>query len=91
MWQVDFSGKTKKQIKKLPETIKLILQVLVEEIRMEGLFRSNWKNYSKLGPDQYHCHLKKGKPTYVICWKIKNKKAMIVEVYYVGTHEKAPY
>lgn len=34
---------------------------------------------------------KGGKPTYVACWYIKDKKVKIVEIYYVGTHEKAPY
>jgi hypothetical protein len=39
----------------------------------------------------YHCHLKKGKPTYVCFWKILDKRERIVEVFYVGSHEKAPY
>ena len=91
VWQVEFSTKARKQIKQLPETIRLILQVLVEEIKKDGPFRATWKNYSKLGPDQYHCHLKKGQPTYVVCWQVINKKVKVAEVYYVGTHEKAPY
>jgi hypothetical protein len=39
------------------------------------------------GPD---CHLKKGRPTYVACWTV-DKKNKVIEVYYAGTHEKAPY
>jgi len=39
----------------------------------------------------YHCHLKKGKPTYVAVWKVTDKKNRLVEVRYVGTHEKADY
>ena len=91
MWQVRFTVKASKQTHKLPEIVLLILQVLVEEMRREGPFRSTWKNYSKLGPHLYHCHLKKGRPTYVVCWEIKDKNNHIVEIYYVGTHEKAPY
>ncbi len=91
MWQVNFSRQAEKQVKRLPETIRLILQVLVEEIKKEGPFRSTWKNYSKLESGRYHCHLKKGQPTYVVCWEIINKNTKSVEVYYVGTHEKAPY
>ena len=39
----------------------------------------------------YHCHLKKGKPTYVAVWKVTDKENRPVEVRYVGTHEKADY
>ena len=80
-----------KQAKKLPQKVRAILLVLIEEMKKEGPFRSTWKNYSKLSNDKYHCHLKKGHPTYVVCWEIVDKKINIVEVYYVGTHEKAPY
>lgn len=91
MWKVEFTAKARKQTRKLPDSIKLIFQVLVEEIKAEGPTRANWKNYSKLSRSEYHCHLKKGKPTYVACWEVIDKKIKIVEIYYVGTHEKAPY
>jgi hypothetical protein len=38
----------------------------------------------------WHCHLVKGNPTYACCWELVEKKEKIIEVYYVGTHEKAP-
>jgi hypothetical protein len=38
-----------------------------------------------------HCHLRKGRPTYVACWRIIDKKTKQIEVYYVGSHEGAPY
>jgi hypothetical protein len=28
---------------------------------------------------------------YVACWEVKNKKIRLLAMYYVGTHEKAPY
>lgn len=37
----------------------------------------------------HHCHLRKGKPTYVACWAVTNENK--IEVFYVGTHEGAPY
>lgn len=64
---------------------------LVVDIQCNGPVRGNWKNYGKLGPEDHHCHLKRGRPTYVACWKVINRNSNIVEVYYVGTHEKAPY
>ena len=50
-----------------------------------------WPNFGKLSDTKYHCHLVKGKPTYVACWEIINKSLRKIEVYYVGTHEIAPY
>jgi hypothetical protein len=35
--------------------------------------------------------LKKGHPTYVAIWEVKNKEIRLIEVIYAGTHEKAPY
>jgi hypothetical protein len=55
-----------------------------------GPYRDNWANYGKLSKDQYHCHLKKGNPSYVVCWQV-DKDNTYIEVNYVGTHEKAPY
>lgn len=61
----------------------------------KGPIASDWPNYGKLhgkkGNDKRHCHLQRGKPTYVCCWEVIDKKRKIIEVNYVGTHEKAPY
>ncbi len=91
MWQIRFTSKAQKQFKKLPQKVKDRAVLLLGEIKLEGSGRGNWPNYSKLGKGEFHCHLKKGKPTYVICWRVEDKQIKIVEVYYVGTHEKAPY
>ena len=68
MWVVELTRKAVKQQAALPERIRLVLQVLMEEIRAEGPFRASWRNYSKLSDSHYHCHLKRGQPTYVACW-----------------------
>jgi len=47
--------------------------------------------YSKPGAGRRHCHLKKGKPTYVALWEEDRGEVRLVEVTYVGTHEDAPY
>ena len=65
--------------------------VLLLELEKAGPYRSNWSNYGKLSDGRYHCHIKRGNPTYVVCWEIINKEIKIVEVTYVGTHERAPY
>lgn len=90
-WTVTFTNKASKQFKKLALNTRLTLAVLVEELKVSGPVRGNWKNYSKLSETKHHCHLKSGRPTYVACWEVIDKKNKFLEVYYVGTHEKAPY
>ncbi len=90
-WTVNINKKVLKTIPRLPKGVRQSLFLLAGEIEKAGPVRGNWANYSKLGKNLYHCHLKKGRPTYVAVWEVKNKKIKIVEVIYAGTHEKAPY
>lgn len=92
-WEVDFTRDALKQTKKLPLNVVAELRILVTEIKDSGPLRHNWKNFSKFkgSENKYHCHIKAGRPTYVVCWEVTSKKIKIVEIYYVGTHEKAPY
>ncbi|MEW5817538.1 MAG: cytotoxic translational repressor of toxin-antitoxin stability system [Spirochaetota bacterium] len=90
-WQVDLTKKTAKQKESLPKTIKEQLVFLIRDIEEYGPVRGNWPNYSKLKPGQHHYHLKKGRPTYVAIWEERDKEIKLIEVVYVGTHEKAPY
>jgi len=90
-WNVKFTGKAKKQARNLPAKVRENLFALVLEIEKISPVRTSWPNYGKIKgkKDCYHCHLKKGKPTYVAVRKIKSKENKIVEVKYVGTHENA--
>jgi len=90
-WTVTLSNRARKNIQTLPDKVKKTLAYLIREIELTGPVKGNWPNYSKLGKERHHCHLKKGKPTYVAVWEVKNKKIRLVEVIYAGTHEKAPY
>ncbi len=81
----------RKQITRLPKPVKASLVALMKEIESYGPVRGNWPNYSRLSDDRHHCHLKKGQPTYVAIWEVKDKSVRLVEVVYAGTHEKAPY
>jgi hypothetical protein len=85
------SGQATKQIDCLPLGVRKNLIALMREIEISGPVRGNWPNYGPLGKDRYHCHLKKGRPTYVAVWEIMDKAIKIVEVIYAGTHERAPY
>ena len=90
-WEVQISRKAAKGVKTLPKSVKASLAILAKEIELSGPVRGNWPNYSRLDNDRHHCHLKKGKTTYVAVWEEKAGEVKIVEVIYVGTHEKAPY
>lgn len=90
-WTVKFTVKAGKQAAKLPQAVHEALRLLVADIRAAGPVRGNWPNYGKLGRDRHHCHLKKGRPTYVAVWQSEASAIRLVEVIYVGTHGKAPY
>ena len=90
-WIVTLSRQADKQKGKLPPKVRDALIFLVHEINRCGPVRGDWPNYGKLGPKRHHCHIKKGKPTYVAVWEVVGEEVRLVEVTYVGTHEKAPY
>ena len=90
-WTVQLSKSAAKAVRKLPAAVKKSLIALLKEIEVAGPVRGNWPNYGKLRKDRHHCHIKKGKPTYVAVWDTSQRVIRLVEVIYVGTHEKAPY
>ena len=91
MWTVNVPKRVAKQIAGLPEAVETRLRRLLAQIELDGPVRGDWPNYSSLTDNCHHCHLKKGHPTYVAVWQVEDKNIRLVEVVYVGTHEKAPY
>jgi len=90
-WTVNLSRKAAKQKDALPKNVRTILVALIHEIIRLGPVRGDWPNYGKLAHGRHHCHLKKGHPTYVAVWEESDREIRLVEITYVGTHEKAPY
>ena len=90
-WIVELGRKVVKQMAKLSRPARQALVALMYDIETRGPVRGDWPNYGKLDEGRHHCHIKKGKPTIVAVWKVCDKKIRLVEVTYVGTHEKAPY
>ena len=95
-WTIEFSRHAKKQAKRLNKRVLAVLWLLVKDLETRGPAPGKqWQSYGRLhcksSVDYRHCHLIKGKPTYVCCWKVVDQKIRIIEVYYVGSHEKAPY
>ncbi len=87
MWSVYIKKKALKDLEKLPEKVQDLFAELKADLEFQGPEQPSWPNYSKLGADKYHCHLNY---SYVACW-IAEKKAIKIEVYYVGSREKASY
>ncbi len=92
-WTVGLTSKARKQKGKLPEDIADALLALWTELELEGPVQPEWPHYGKFKGrnTEYHCHLNKGKPTYVAIWKVLDKQIKLMEINYVGTHENAPY
>ena len=91
MWKVKAHSRVQKALKTLPEPVRLAFRRLALDLKANGPVAGNWPNYGKLGENQHHCHLKKGRPTYVSVWWEIKEETKLIEVTYVGTHEKAPY
>jgi mRNA-degrading endonuclease RelE of RelBE toxin-antitoxin system len=90
-WQVTLHPRVQKALSKLPARIRDVFALLVKDMRISGPIRGDWANYGKLGKSRHHCHIKKGRPTYVAVWQEVDGTIQLIEVTYVGTHEKAPY
>ena len=76
-----------KGILKMPKRIQERMTILLKDLHNKGPIRSEWPNYSKLNDNLYHCHLAR---KWVACWK-HEKNTLIIEVYYAGSRENAPY
>jgi hypothetical protein len=81
----------RKTLKRLPPLVQRAFAALVADMKNNGPVAGNWPNYGKLDDNRHHCHLKKGRPTYVSVWWEVWQEKQTIEVTYAGTHEKAPY
>ena len=87
MYKVIISKKILKRLNKLPDLEKKRLKLLLVDLEELGVLLPHWKNFGSLQNGCYHCHLSY---KWVACWKWE-KKSIVIEVYYVGSREKAPY
>ena len=86
-YEVRIRKKAARGLDKLPKSVQQLLFLLVADLQADGPIRRDWPNFSSLGRDRFHCHLTH---RYVACWTCK-KGEIVIEVYYVGSREKAPY
>ncbi len=71
----------------MPDSIQDKMATLLLNLEEKGPIRNEWPNFSKLGKDLYHCHLAR---KWVACWQYEDN-SILIEVYYAGTRENAPY
>ncbi len=86
-YQVTIRKKVARGLQKLPKNVQQILFLLVADLQADGPIQRSWHNFSALGGGRYHCHLTY---RYVACWTCE-RGDILIEVYYVGSREKAPY
>ncbi|CAN2047261.1 Cytotoxic translational repressor of toxin-antitoxin stability system [Candidatus Magnetomoraceae bacterium gMMP-1] len=90
-WKVKLTKKADKGKLKLMRSGRKreleVFAVLIEMLKNSGPVQPTFQNFSKLGNNEYHCHLSH---KWVACWK-KVKNQIILEIYYVGPRENAPY
>ena len=87
MYRILVSRKVLRGISKMPELVQLKLANLLEDLRDTGPLQVGWANFSRIGKNQYHCHLSR---KWVACWYWE-KGTIEIEVYYAGSRENAPY
>ena len=93
IWDVGLSVKARRNLTRIPSGVREAFQILLADLEYSGPIKNNWPRYGKISgwKDCYHCHLQKGRPTYVAVWRVISRAEKIIEVIYVGTHEKARY
>lgn len=79
-WNADLSRIARKQYEKLKRSglkrpsIMDIIDLLMSDLEQNGPELKSWPNYGIIEKGKrdsyYHCHLKKGHPTIVACWKV---------------------
>lgn len=87
MYAVIVKKKVDKGLQFLPSSVRERFLFLLHDLENKGPVQPSWMNYSQLGNGDYHCHLNYH---YVACWHCENE-SIIIEVYYVGSREGAPY
>ena len=87
MYIVKVSSKAKKGIDKMPKLIQQTMVNLIDDLHTSGPIQKGWANFSKIGKNEYHCHLSY---KWIACWR-HEKNTIFIEVYYAGSRENAPY
>ena len=97
LWDVACSKKATKQISHLDKELLDETAKLIHDLKIRGPYLTDRSHFCSLHQqphipkNAFHCHINDGNPTYVACWNIVEEKKRKAEIFFVGTHEKAPY
>jgi len=86
-YEVIVKKKALKRISRMPAPIQQRMVLLADDFRDRGPIRTEWPHFSKIGENKFHCHLGY---KWVACWRWK-EGSIVIEVYYAGSRENAPY
>ena len=86
-YEVRIKKSALKNLEKLPKGIQEKFGFLIRDLMAKGPMQPGWPNFSKLGKDDYHYHMSY---SYAACWT-HGKEKILIEVYYVGSRQSAPY
>jgi mRNA-degrading endonuclease RelE of RelBE toxin-antitoxin system len=86
-YDVRVKKKVARGLNEMPANIQKLFFLLIADLQADGPVQRSWQNFSPLGMNRYYCHLNY---RYVACWTCRNNE-IVIEVYYVGSREKAPY
>ncbi|MDR2055287.1 MAG: cytotoxic translational repressor of toxin-antitoxin stability system [Desulfovibrio sp.] len=93
-WHIGITSRAAKGRDNLPPELLAVFMFLFTELKLLGPVLPRWPHYGKISgkkKETHHCHLKNGRPAYVVIWTVLDKQKKILEITYVGTHENAPY
>ncbi len=101
-WKVYINKRAAKKAKLLPRMARSALHLLWRDLEECGPVQPDWPHFGKLRgrSNEWHCHIKRGRPTYVVCWKNRKYSPVErreqhaegeIEIFYAWTHEDAPY
>ena len=88
MYKVRIKKKALKTVKGMPISEQEKFRALVKDIENDGPVQKSWPNYSAIGKVLHYCNLSY---SWVAVWRLDENDNMIVEVYYAGSRENAPY
>ena len=86
-YEIRIKKKVDRGLTKLPADVQKLFFLLVADLQADGPIQKSWRNFSPLGGHRYHCHLNYRN---VAGWTWR-KNEIVIEVYYVGSREKALY
>jgi mRNA-degrading endonuclease RelE of RelBE toxin-antitoxin system len=86
-YKVSITKSAAKTSEKMPLLERKYFRFLLKDLIEKGPIQKSWKNFSELSPGKYHCHISY---KWVVCWR-NEKDKIVIEVYYAGSREKAPY